>query len=45
MSLTFYPVEEKPKPKKQDKGLIYLKVRIGKVDIVNQICLKNNESQ
>ena len=34
MSLMFYPVNEKPKPKKQDKGLIYLKVRIGKVDIV-----------
>ena len=34
MSLTFYPVEEKPQPKKQEKGLIYLKVRIGKVDIV-----------
>jgi len=34
VSLTFYPVEEKPKPKKQEKGLIYLKVRIGKVDIV-----------
>ena len=34
MSLTFYPVEEKPEPKKQEKGLIYLKVRIGKVDIV-----------
>ena len=30
----FYPVNEKPKPKKQDKGLIYLKVRIGKDDIV-----------
>ena len=27
-------VTSKPKPKKQDKGLIYLKVRIGKVDIV-----------
>ena len=29
-----YHYGSKPKPKKQDKGLIYLKVRIGKVDIV-----------
>ena len=41
MSLTFYPVEEKPKPKKEEKGLIYLKVRIGKVDIVIGERLRN----
>ena len=36
MSLTFEPVVEyKPtKPQKQKSGLIYLKIRIGKVDVV-----------
>ena len=34
MTLTIFPDNQKLKPIKQDKGLIYLKLRIGKVDIV-----------
>ncbi len=43
MSLTIFPGNQKLRPIKQNKGLIYLKVRVGKVDVVKLNLFKKQQ--